>query len=130
MNCSAEKFRHLYIESSILDHPETIRIRSLFPNAVCVPIERYTDVFSRPHQSYTAQYASMNLILAEKHGTAVYPGAPVCHDFGSKRFFYTAMAVNCLYDCSYCWLKGMYNTANLVIFVNLEKAFAVNIILG
>ena len=65
----------------------------------------------------------MNLILAEKHGTAVYPGAPVCHDFGSERFFYTAMAVNCLYDCSYCWLKGMYNTANLVIFINLEKAF-------
>ena len=123
MSCSAEKFRHLYIESSILDHPETKRIRSLFPNAVCIPVERYTDVFSRPHQSYRAQYDSMNLILAEKHGTAVYPGAPVCHDFGSERFFYTAMAVNCLYDCSYCWLKGMYNTANLVIFINLEKAF-------
>ena len=118
-----KRFSHLYIEQAVWDHPDVQRIRELFPKAVCIPISRYTDVFNRSRQSYEDQYARQNLILAEKHGTFLYEGAPVCHDFGNRRFFYTAMAINCLYNCEYCWLKGMYNSANLVLFVNLEDAF-------
>ena len=29
-----------------------------------------------------------------------------------------------MYDCEYCYLKGMYPSGNLVIFVNLEDIFA------
>ena len=28
--------------------------------------------------------------------------------------------MNCIYDCEYCFLKGMYPSGNLVIFVNIE----------
>ena len=28
--------------------------------------------------------------------------------------------MNCVFDCEYCYLKGMYPSANLVVFVNLE----------
>lgn len=124
MTYYGNRFSHLYIEQAIWNHSETKRIRRLFPNAVCIPIRRYTDVFNRPKQNYERQYAQQNLILAKKHGTFLYEGAPVCHNFGSERFFYTAMAINCLYNCEYCWLKGMYSSANLVLFVNLEDAFA------
>jgi len=31
--------------------------------------------------------------------------------------------MNCLYDCEYCWLKGMYESGHMVIFVNLEDTF-------
>ena len=27
---------------------------------------------------------------------------------------------NCLYDCSYCFLQGMYNSANYLVFVNFD----------
>lgn len=27
---------------------------------------------------------------------------------------------NCIYDCRYCFLQGMYSSANYVIFVNFE----------
>ena len=27
---------------------------------------------------------------------------------------------NCIYDCSYCFLQGMYSSANFVLFVNYE----------
>ncbi len=32
--------------------------------------------------------------------------------------------MNCIYDCEYCYLKGMYPSANVVLFVNLEDIFA------
>ena len=30
---------------------------------------------------------------------------------------------DCIYDCEYCYLKGMYPSANIVIFVNIEDIF-------
>ena len=32
--------------------------------------------------------------------------------------------MNCLFDCSYCYLKGMYPSGHMVIFVNLEDYFS------
>lgn len=32
--------------------------------------------------------------------------------------------MGCLYDCDYCYLQGLYPSANTVVFVNLEDAFA------
>ena len=32
--------------------------------------------------------------------------------------------MNCIFDCEYCYLKGMYPSANIVVFVNLEDIFA------
>lgn len=54
----------------------------------------------------------------------MYEGAPVCQSFGNQYFYYTSCMMNCIYDCEYCYLKGMYPSANLVIFVNLEDYFA------
>ena len=31
--------------------------------------------------------------------------------------------MNCMFDCSYCYLKGMYLSGHMVIFVNLEDYF-------
>ena len=28
---------------------------------------------------------------------------------------------NCIYDCRYCFLQGMYSSANFVLFVNFEE---------
>lgn len=123
MNCSAERFRHIYVEEEIRSHPSVQKILALFPSAVIIPVRRYSDVFNRPKQDWDMQYRTQNLMLANKHGSLVYPGSPVCHDFGSERFFYTASVINCLYDCDYCWLKGMYISANLVLFINLEDFF-------
>ena len=30
---------------------------------------------------------------------------------------------NCLYDCDYCFLQGLYSSANYVLFVNYEDFF-------
>ncbi len=117
-------FSHIYVESAVKDHPRTQRILAKFPFAKIIEISHYKDVFCRSKQSFVQQHRSQNLILAARQGTLLYKGAPVCQSFGNQYFYYTSCAMNCIYDCEYCYLKGMYPSANLVIFVNLEDYFA------
>lgn len=117
-------FSHIYVEKSVRNHFRTREILAKFPSAKVIEINHYKDVFCRSRQSYTLQHRSQNLILAEKHGTLLYEGAPVCQSFGNEYFYYASCMMNCVFDCEYCYLKGMYPSANIVVFVNLEDIFA------
>lgn len=116
-------FSHIYVEKSIRKHVRTQRILGQFQEADVIEIEHYKDVFCRKGQNYALQHKSQNLILAAKKGSLIYQGAPVCQSFGNEHFYYTSCMMNCVYDCEYCYLKGMYPSANLVVFVNLEDYF-------
>lgn len=102
----------------------TKKILARYPHAARIPISHYKDLFNRKKQNFRLQKQSPKLILAVKCGRLVYQGAPVCQNFGNRYFYYTSSVMNCLYDCSYCYLQGMYPSANLVVFVNLEDIFA------
>lgn len=118
-----DKFRHIYVESKVLRLKRTERILAHFPKAEVIEIRHYKDVFNRRRQNPAVQHQHQNLIIAAKEGRLVYPGAPVCQSFGNAHFFYTSCVMNCVFDCEYCYLKGMYPSGNLVIFVNLEDIF-------
>ncbi|MFT5975868.1 MAG: spore photoproduct lyase, partial [Gammaproteobacteria bacterium] len=45
---------------------------------------------------------------------------PEGYGLGGKHNYYFSHMLNCLYDCRYCFLQGMYNSAHQVIFVNYE----------
>lgn len=111
------------MEKAVRNHPRTKRILQNFPRAAVILIDHYKDVFCRKGQNFILQQCSQNLILAAKQGTLIYPGAPVCQDFGNENFYYTSCVMNCVYDCEYCYLKGMYPSGNMVVFVNLEDIF-------
>lgn len=117
-------FSHIYVETGIREHPRTLAILEKFPDAVVIEIAHYKDVFCRRGQKNGEQHKSQKLILAEKQGNLLYEGAPVCQNFGNEYFYYTSCIMNCIYDCGYCYLKGMYPSGNLVIFVNIEDIFA------
>lgn len=117
-------FSHIYVEKSVNNHPRTRNILEKFPWAEIIEIDHYKDVFCRRGQSYPLQHRTQNLILASKQGKLLYEGAPVCQSFGNENFYYTSCMMNCIYDCEYCYLKGMYPSGNLLIFVNLEDIFA------
>ena len=104
-------------------HRRTKRILERFSNATVIEIAHYKDVFCRKGQDAIRQGNSQKLVLAAKRGTLIYPGAAVCHDFGNKHFYYTSCMMNCIYGCEYCYLKGMYPSGNIVLFVNLEDYF-------
>lgn len=118
------RFSHVYIEESIAASDEVWRIMAHFPNAHKILIRHYKDVFNRRGQSVESQHHAQALILARKDGNLIYEGAPVCQSFGNVHFYYTSCVMNCLYDCEYCYLKGMYPSGHMVLFVNLEDIFA------
>ncbi|MBQ8161348.1 MAG: hypothetical protein IJ083_11470 [Clostridia bacterium] len=122
-----DMFRHVYVERGLLENPEARaileRLRARNADTQVIEIDHYKDVFNRLHQSPARQREQPSLILAKKQGTLIYPGAPVCQSFGHTRFFYTSSVMNCPYDCSYCYLKGMYPSGNLTVFVNLPDIF-------
>lgn len=117
-------FSHIYIEKSIRNHARTQQILTKFPSAMRIEITHYKDVFCRKKQDNYLQHNAQKLILAAKQGTLLYKGAPVCQSFGNQYFYYTSCIMNCIFDCTYCYLKGMYPSANIVVFVNLEDFFA------
>lgn len=117
-------FSHIYVEREILNHRRTQEIIAHFPKATLVVIDHYKDVFCRSGQNSILQHQAQSLILAEKKGELIYPGAPVCQSFGNENFYYTSCMMNCVFDCEYCYLKGMYATSHVVVFVNIEDYFS------
>lgn len=112
------------MEKRVRDHPRTKRILQMYQKADVIEIGHYKDVFCRSRQNYTLQHCSQKLILAARDTQLLYRGSAVCQDFGNTNFYYTSCMMNCIYDCEYCYLKGMYPSANIVMFVNLEDIFA------
>lgn len=116
-------FSCIYMEQAAADHPRTQKILAAFPNARRIYVENYREIFDRRRQNYPLQQASRALILAQNTGELIHRGSPVCQSFDNRYFYYCSSVMNCLYDCEYCWLKGMYESGYMVIFVNLEDTF-------
>ncbi len=116
-------FSHVYVEREVREHPRTRRILERLPGATVIETEHYKDVFNRKKQNSILQSRARSLIIGAKHGNLIYKGAPVCQSFGNENFYYTSCVMNCIFDCEYCYLKGMYPSGNMVVFVNLEDIF-------
>jgi spore photoproduct lyase len=121
-SASFNAFRHIYVEEG-LSEGLTAPVLEKLPGACPVYIHHFKDVFNRTHQDFQAQKRDTALILAKKTDHFVYPGAPVCQSFGNAHFYYASLAMNCLYDCEYCYLQGMYPGGHMVAFLNLEDYF-------
>lgn len=117
-------FSHLYIEKGVLDHPHTRMLIEKFDASHIIVIDHYKEVFNRSNQSFGAQSSAKKLILARKEGKFLHEGSQYSDGFGHEQFFYASSVMGCLYDCDYCYLQGLYPSANTVLFVNLEDAFA------
>ena len=117
-------YSHIYIEEELLGGEEAEAILRKFPKAKCIPIRHYKDLFNRRKQNRALQEKSRKLILAKKEGQRIYPGAPVCQSFSESTFYYASLLMNCPFHCEYCYLQGMYPSANLVLFLNVEDYFS------
>lgn len=109
----------LYIEDAVRGHPRTAEILSRFPDARVIPCARYGEVFNPKAQNFRLQKHRPALILAEKFKHFALP-APPGYGIGAARNYYFSHLLNCLYDCRYCFLQGMYRSAHYLLFVNYE----------
>lgn len=109
----------VYVEHDVREHPRTVAILKRLKNAKVVEIERYSEVFNPKAQNFRLQKNNPALIIAKKHKGFVLP-TPEGYGVGSDQNFYFSHMLNCLYDCRYCFLQGMYQSAHYLLFVNYE----------
>lgn len=109
----------LYYEHEVAEHPLTLHLRRRFEDKPQIAIDRYGEVFNRAAQNFRLQKRRPSLILARKHGKLVLP-TPTGYGIGADRNVYMAHMLNCVYDCRYCFLQGMYRSAHYVLFVNYD----------
>ena len=119
-NLHKGNFSRIYIEQDAFDYPDTQKLLKRFPKADHIPIDHYKQVLNRNNQNWRLQKANQALVLAVRRDNFLYEGSDIAPDFGHQAFYYNALVLNCLYDCSYCYLQGMYPSPHTVMFVNNE----------
>jgi spore photoproduct lyase len=112
-------FEMIYIEESVKGHPRTRSICERYPHLSPVLCERYGEIFNKRAQNFRVQKSRPSLILAKKFDNFVLP-TPQGYGIGGTRNFYFSHMLNCIFDCRYCFLQGMYSSAHYVLFVNFE----------
>lgn len=109
----------IYVEHAVTDHPRTRTIIDRYPDVPVIPCERYGELFNRSAQNFRLQKRMPALILAAKQGRLVLE-APEGYGIGGTHNYYFSHMLNCVYDCRYCFLQGMYRSGWYVVFVNYE----------
>jgi spore photoproduct lyase len=112
----------IYIEKGIKDAPRTKSILKKFKNPIIIIIDRYSEVFNKKNQNFRLQKKNPAIIIAKKHKNFLLE-TPSTYSIGRRNNYYFSYMYNCLFDCRYCFLQGMYNSANFVIFINYEDFF-------
>ncbi len=113
----------IYHEHEISEHPRAQDIMTRFPKAAQIPCENHKEIFNPTGQNFRIQKKKPSLILAHKKANFSLP-IPETYGVGGKHNFYFSHMLNCLYDCRYCFLQGMYPSAHYVLFVNFEDFLA------
>jgi len=112
----------VYLERDVREHPTAQAILERARPDSVVEIDRYGEVFNPKSQNFRAQKQNPALIVARKHGKHILP-TPEGYGIGGERNYYFSHMMNCIYDCRYCFLQGMYQSANHVVFVNYNDFF-------
>ncbi|MAH89476.1 MAG: DNA photolyase [Pelagibacterales bacterium] len=112
----------IYIENEIKDHKRTELICNKFKNPEIIIINRFSEVFNKKNQSFRFQKANPALIIAKKYNNLLHK-TPANYGIGNECNYYFSYMYNCIFDCKYCFLQGLYSSANHVIFVNYEDFY-------
>lgn len=103
----------IYLQKSQKNNPISKHMISQFPDSQILEIDHYKNIFDKniianPQKSFVIGEVNNAILEAPKgYGHA-----------GNWYFFKNSL--NCIYDCSYCYLKGAFKNDIQVYFVNYE----------
>ena len=108
----------IYVEETICDHPLVQRVIQKFPSSPVTPIQdhRRIQVAGKDLNSKTRE-AKRSLALAQKKGDWV-KAFPRHAGLLQSLEYYILHGLNCVFDCSYCYLQYYHENAVPTIFVN------------
>ena len=113
----------IYIEKEISNHYRTKRILTKFPKKHIIHINHYGEIFNKKKQNFRLQKKNQSLIIAKKSNQFVIKTPENSFISKNRLNFYFSHMYNCLYDCKYCYLQGLFASSNYVIFINYEDFF-------
>lgn len=106
---------HLLIEASISNHPRTKAIIQKFPKAHTTIIHNYKNYFDIHHGKLSTR---KTILVAKSPKNPIIP-APEGYGFDGPGVFMKT-SLGCIYDCEYCYLKGMFRNDAPVYYVDYE----------
>lgn len=116
----------IYVESKAKENPMTQRILAAFSEQQIIEIQHYKNLFDKKIGEFPLEKA---LILAKQEPISILP-TPSNYGFPDTKSFFFKPSVNCVFDCSYCYLKTMFRNRFPVIFTNyqdIQEAIATTI---
>lgn len=103
----------IYIEKWVLENPITKNIVSKYVNPQILIIDNYKNIFDK-NISWNIEKA----IVIASVNNAITATPP---NYGEKELgFFFKNSLNCVYDCSYCYLKWAFKNDFQVFFVNYD----------
>ncbi len=109
----------IYIEEEVRNNLRTQLICKKFKDPEIIYIKKYAEIFNKKNQNFSLQKRNPAIILAKKNNKLLLK-TPENYGVGNNINYYFSYMYNCLFDCKYCFLQGLYSSANYVIFVNYE----------
>jgi spore photoproduct lyase len=109
----------VYIEAEVRHHPRSAELLARLRKVPLVEVDHYGEVFNPRAQNFRLQKKNPAIIVARKNKGHVL-AAPEGYGLGGDHNYYFSHMLNCIYDCRYCFLQGMYQSAHQVLFINYE----------
>jgi spore photoproduct lyase len=116
------KIQNIYVEERVKEHSKTKKILGKIKFENIIYCKSYTEILNPTNQNFRIQKMNPSLILAKKENNFIFK-TPKRFTIGFYKNYYFSHMLNCVYDCKYCYLQGMLNSANYLIFVNYEDFY-------
>jgi len=113
-------FNKIFVEKDLIEMPYAQSILNTFKKSKVVEIDDYAKFFGSVKKPYLQKRDNLNLFLAKKKGSLLKE-APDAYGLSGEPHYYYVHAYNCIYECSYCYLQGYFNSPDLVLFINHDE---------
>jgi len=104
-----------YIEKEIKNSPQVKKILKKFPKAQTLEIDNYKNIFDK---KISWEIWENIFVLAKLKSNPITSAPPKYWHNWNAYFFKTSL--NCIFDCSYCFLKWAFKNPYPVLFLNYE----------
>lgn len=106
----------IYIEKQAKEYKQTKKIVEKFKNASIIFIDNYKNLFDKKLPKWSLK----NTFIIAKLNSPAITNAPDWYWHNNKTSYFFKTSLNCIFDCSYCFLKWAFKNDIPVYFVNYE----------
>lgn len=103
----------IYIEEDLLENEIAKKIIKSYPNSTILEIDNYKNIFEKKLSWETKD----SIVIAKVNNSISKTPQNYWQD---ETWYFFKNSLNCVYDCSYCYLKWAFKNDIKVFFVNYE----------